>query len=62
MSFREVRITLSLAVRVYAENFKLSKGTYGDIGKMADRINELVRVAHSLNERVTEIELKYIGK
>ena len=42
--------------------FKLSKGTFGDIGKMADRINELVRVAQNLNDRVTEIELKYIGK
>ena len=47
---------------VYADNFKLSKGTFGDIGKMADRINELVRVAQNLNDRVTEIELKYIGK
>ena len=46
---------------VYADNFKLSKGTFGDIGKMADRINELVRVAQNLNDRVTEIELKYIG-
>ena len=47
---------------VSADNFKLSKGTFGDIGKMADRINELVRVAQNLNDRVTEIELKYIGK